>query len=138
VFCCAVEWRGYAATYTTDGRLCGFNIPQKTHRTIEWTYDNAHACSLPFAQALPYRHSRQLDRMVHIDIDLFVALVLLRVLPKVRKRRIEQASADPIGIGYIVPFLLARIKHFGEIRPVRDIRLHIEDVVFALGERIEI
>jgi hypothetical protein len=76
--------------------------------------------------------------MIHVDIDLFVTLFLLGILPKVRKGRVEQASADSIRVRYIVPFLLARIEHFGEIRPMRDIGLHIENVIFPLGESIEI
>lgn len=76
--------------------------------------------------------------MIHIDVDLLVPLILLWVLPEIREGRVEQASADAVRIRHIIPLLLACIKYFGKVCPVRHVGLHVEDVVFVCGEGIEI
>lgn len=47
------------------------------------TYNNADTRSFPFTQALSNSHPCQFDWMVNVHIDLFVAAVLLWILPKV-------------------------------------------------------
>jgi hypothetical protein len=102
------------------------------------THNDTHTRPLVPSQALPNRHTRQLDRVIHIHINLLVSLVFFCIQPKVGKRRLKQTSTDTVCIWYVVPLLLARVKDLVEVRPVRYVCLHIEDVVFASGECVKI
>jgi hypothetical protein len=76
--------------------------------------------------------------MVHIHSDLLVSFVFLWVLPKVGKGRLKQTSADAVCIRYVIPLLFASFEDLVEVWPLRYVCLHVEDTVFASGERVEI
>jgi hypothetical protein len=59
--------------------------------------------------------------MVHIDFDLLVATILLRILPEIGEWWVEETSTDPICVGNIIPILLASFEELVEVRPTRDI-----------------
>lgn len=76
--------------------------------------------------------------MVNVDIDLFVSLILLGVLPEVCKGRVKQARTNGICIRHIFPLRLTRVEYLGKFWPMRYVGLNIEDVDFACGEVVEI
>jgi hypothetical protein len=112
--------------------------PQIKKVTGTSTYNNAYTRSLSLTQALPYRESRQLDGMIDVDVDLLVPFVLLRIVPEIGEGWVEYSSADAVGVGDVVPLLLARIEDLGEIRPLSDVCLHIDDVVLTCSKRVEL
>jgi hypothetical protein len=63
--------------------------------------------------------------MVHIDINLFVALILLRIVPEVGERRVKQASANAVCVRYVAPLLLTGFKELRKVGPFRYIRLNV-------------
>jgi hypothetical protein len=76
--------------------------------------------------------------MTNVNINLLIPFLLLRILPEVRKWGFEDASADAVGVRYIVPFLLTSVKELEEIGPVGNVGLNIEDIVPAGCEAIEV
>jgi hypothetical protein len=105
-------------------------------KTRSWklgSYNDTNTSPFPPLQTLPYRHPCQFDRMAHIHIDLLIPLLLLGILPKVRKRRFEHSRADAVRVRYVVPFLLADLEESGKIGPVRYVGLHEEDVIAVGG-----
>jgi hypothetical protein len=63
--------------------------------------------------------------MIHIDIDLFVALILFRIVPEVGERRVKQASANAVCVGYVVPLLFTGFEELSKVGPFRYIRLNV-------------
>jgi hypothetical protein len=102
------------------------------------THNDTDTRPLPPPQTLPYSLSRQLDRMINIDVDLLIPVFLLGILPEVRKRRVEEPCADGVCIRYIAPFLLACGKDFFEVWPVCDVCLDVKDGRLVGDERVEI
>ena len=73
--------------------------------------------------------------MADVNLDLLIP-ILLRIHPKVGKRRFEKASADAVEVRYIVPFLLACVEDLGEVGPFGDVGLHEQNVWFGRGEAV--
>lgn len=76
--------------------------------------------------------------MININIDLLVPLVLFRILPKIRERGVKQPRTNGIRVRDIAPFGLAGGEHLVEVRPLRDVGLHVEDFRLAGREGVEI
>jgi hypothetical protein len=139
VFGRAVEGGGYDARYAAEGGLAAVNIGIAFRKvTGILTYDDAHTRTLSLTQALPYRKSGQLNGVVDVDVDLLVSLVLLGIVPEIGEGWVEYSGADSVGVGYVVPFLLACVEDLGEVRPLSHVCLHIDDMVFACSESVEL
>jgi hypothetical protein len=112
-------------------------MPSKLAFRAGETHNDTDTRPLPPPQTLPYCHSRQLDRMIDIDVDLLIPVFLFGILPEVRERRVEEPCADGVCVRYIAPFLLARGKDFVEVRPMRDVCLNVDNGRLVGDESVE-
>ena len=100
--------------------------------------DDAHARALAALQTVSDGQPCELDGVRDVDVDLCVALVLLGVLPEVGEGGLEDAGADAVGVGDVVPLLFTGGEELLEVGPVGDVGLDVEDVGFIFGPGVEI
>jgi hypothetical protein len=74
--------------------------------------------------------------VVDVDIDLRIAFILLWIVPEIGEWGLEDSCADGVGVGYVVPFILAFGEDFGEGWPESYVGLDEEDAVFVGGKRV--